>query len=155
MKFRIGAATLAALVLFVSTWESGPDMHLKAYKDIVGVWTICDGITKGVGPTTTATPAECKSHLIKELHVAYAYVDKCLPGPRSPGEDLAYTSLVYNVGSGAVCNNTGLRRKYLVGDRKGACDELLRWRYAGGKSVPGLLNRRKAEHIHCVSGKLP
>jgi lysozyme len=44
-----GAAGAVALSIaaLIKPWEG---RELKAYKDIVGVWTICDGETKGVKP---------------------------------------------------------------------------------------------------------
>ncbi|MBL3563364.1 glycoside hydrolase family protein, partial [Rhodovulum sulfidophilum] len=47
----------------------------------------------------------------------------------------------YNVGLGAAARST-LIRKLNAGDLRGACDELPRWRFAGGKGIRGLLIRR-------------
>ncbi|HGM8337746.1 TPA: glycoside hydrolase family protein [Pseudomonas aeruginosa] len=45
-----------------------------------------------------------------------------------------------------------LLRKLNAGDVKGACAELSRWVYAGGKVYKGLVNRRKAERELCEQG---
>lgn len=56
----------------------------------------------------------------------------------------ALVSFAYNVGSRALSTST-LLKKLNAGDIKGAADEFLRWNKAGGKEMPGLTKRRKAE----------
>ncbi|HBM3264004.1 TPA: lysozyme [Klebsiella oxytoca] len=56
----------------------------------------------------------------------------------------ALVSFAYNVGSRALSTST-LLKKLNAGDIKGAADEFLRWNKAGGKEMPGLTRRRKAE----------
>lgn len=60
------------------------------------------------------------------------------------GQFDALVSFAYNVGSRALSTST-LLKKLNAGDIKGAADEFLRWNKAGGKVMPGLTNRRKAE----------
>lgn len=60
------------------------------------------------------------------------------------GQFDALVSFAYNVGSRALSTSTLLKRLN-AGDIKGAADEFLRWNKAGGKVMPGLTNRRKAE----------
>ncbi|HTD03821.1 lysozyme [Undibacterium sp.] len=43
-------------------------------------------------------------------------------------------------------------RKLNAGDYAGACNELPRWVYAGGKILPGLVKRRAAEQELCLRG---
>ena len=65
----------------------------------------------------------------------------------------AFVSLAYNIGSGAFCGST-LVRKLNAGDYAGACAEIDRWVYAGGKRLPGLVKRRAEERARC-EGKAP
>ena len=65
------------------------------------------------------------------------------------GARVAVVSWSYNVGTGAACRST-LVRKANAGDLYGACDELLRWNRAGGRVLNGLTNRRKAERAMCI-----
>lgn len=60
------------------------------------------------------------------------------------GQFDALVSFAYNVGSSALSTST-LLKKLNAGDIKGAADEFLRWNKSGGKVMPGLTNRRKAE----------
>jgi GH24 family phage-related lysozyme (muramidase) len=69
-----------ALVVATATISHWEGRELRAYRDIVGVWTICDGETKGVRPGQTATPAECDSMLARNLIVYEAGLDRCLRG---------------------------------------------------------------------------
>lgn len=56
----------------------------------------------------------------------------------------ALVSFAYNVGQGAFKTST-LVKLINKGDKQGAADQFLRWTKAGGKELPGLVKRRKAE----------
>lgn len=142
------AALTMAATGFIAHWEG---RELRAYQDIVGVWTICDGETKGVKPGDTATNAQCDTMLAKNLVTYEQGLDRCLTAA-VPGEvKVAFLSWTYNVGVGAACGST-LVRKANAGDLRGACQELMRWNRAGGREVRGLTNRRAAERDLCLSG---
>ncbi|KPO22290.1 glycoside hydrolase family protein, partial [Escherichia coli] len=64
----------------------------------------------------------------------------------------ALYSFVYNVGAGNFRTST-LLRKINQGDIKGACDQLRRWTYAGGKQWKGLMTRREIEREICLWGQ--
>jgi lysozyme len=147
----LGAAGLALLIAFVGMWEG---RELRAYQDIVGVWTICYGETRGVERGDTATPAECDTMLAKGLREFEAGLDRCLTYPVPEKVKVAFVSWAYNVGVGAACKST-LVRKANAGDLAGACNELPKWNRAGGKEVRGLTNRRKAEQALCLEGVAP
>lgn len=61
----------------------------------------------------------------------------------------AYFSLAYNIGTGAFCRST-LVRKLKSGDYAGACDEILKWDRFQGKPLAGLTKRRQQEHQQCL-----
>ncbi len=63
----------------------------------------------------------------------------------------ALYSFVYNVGAGNFRTST-LLRKINQGDINGACDQLRRWTYAGGKQWKGLMTRREIEREVCLWG---
>jgi lysozyme len=48
----LGAALLAFAIGYTSSWEG---RGYVAYQDVGGVWTICDGIIKGVKKADEAT----------------------------------------------------------------------------------------------------
>ena len=60
-------------------------------------------------------------------------------------------SWAYNVGTGAACKST-LVKKLKARDYSGACKELLRWDRFGGKPLKGLTIRRQQEYQQCIGG---
>lgn len=145
----VGVAGMAALVAgIVQPWEG---RELQAYRDIVGVWTICDGDTNNVRPGMVVTAAECDSRLWQNLVAYEAGLDRCLTATLPAKVKAAFISWTYNVGVGAACGST-LVRKANAGDVLGACNELPRWNRAGGQVVRGLANRRLAEQALCLDG---
>ena len=145
-----GGAVVATLIAtpFIIQWE-GTENH--AYKDIVGVVTICSGETRGVKIGDYKTDAECEA-MTKDAVLEFAEkVDALIKVDVSPKTLASLTSFSYNVGIGAFSKST-LLRKLNKGDYRGACKELHRWNRAGGRVVQGLINRRKAEYALCIEG---
>jgi GH24 family phage-related lysozyme (muramidase) len=143
----LAGATLAALITLVGTWEG---LRTEAYRDIIGVLTVCYGETKGVKQGDKYTPEQCKTKLAKEVVEYDARLQKCMTRQLSNGERIALVSLSYNAGTSAVCKSTALKLMN-QGKRKEGCDALLKWSYAGGQFVQGLRNRREAERKICLS----
>lgn len=139
-------------------WESGPNVPLKAYKDPVGVWTICHGHTRGVYPGMTATQEQCEAWLAEDMAYASEAVDLCITYPIGPRTTGALVSAAFNFGPSVVCGST-LQRKINAGDVLGGCRELVEarnsdggrrgWSFAGGKFYRGLFDRRKDELSFC------
>lgn len=147
----VGLACATVLTPFITDWESSGKPRLVAYKDIVGVWTICDGETKGVRAGQTDTLEGCAMRLDKRLAEDFApAVKACTPSIASnPYRLTAAISLAYNVGVGAYCKST-VDRRFDAGDITGACDAFLLWNKAGGRVVAGLTRRREAERALCL-----
>lgn len=62
----------------------------------------------------------------------------------------ALVSLAYNIGVGEVGGaadfaDSTVRKRLIAGDRHGAADAFRMWRFAGGRVLQGLVNRREAE----------
>ena len=149
-KIAIGALSGAlGMAGAVVTWFEG--RSLVAYLDPVGIPTICDGITAGVSLGQTATDAECDSLLAGELGAALAAVDSYTLHPQPDTRRAALASFVYNVGAGAFARST-LLRLLNAGDVAGACAELSRWVFAGGRELAGLVRRRAVERALCEMG---
>lgn len=141
------AAAMALAVSFIGGWEG---LSLKAYQDIVGVWTVCYGETRGVTPSDEFTQAECDEKLAEGIADFERRLDACLEHEdRMPtGMKVALVSWAYNVGTGAACGST-LVRLANQGDFVAACEQLPRWNRAGGRVVRGLTNRRVNELDLC------
>lgn len=124
--------------------------YLRAYQDVIGVWTACDGIAY-VPPGSSYTPAQCDAMLEQQLVVHAQAVMNCTPGLRSAGHDhqrIAAVLLAYNIGGPRYCGST-VRARFNAGNYAGACDAFLRWNKAGGRVVKGLDNRRRREREIC------
>lgn len=147
-KGKIAAGVFASAVALVGAWEG---RSLVAYVDPVGIPTICDGYTHGVKLGDVATPERCDALTEQEVRKSLAVVDRSVPQPLPDGVRVALASFVYNVGAGAYGGST-LVRKLRAGDLSGACNQLPRWVYAGGKKLRGLERRREAERKICLSG---
>lgn len=149
MKRRAIAAALA-----VALAAPAEGMRQWAYRDPVGIPTICFGSTKGVRMGDHATVAECKARLSAEMLQRIDDVDRCAPG--LPAHQLAaFADLAYNAGERVVCDASysTLARKLKQGDVLAACGQISRWdkaRVAGVMvTLPGLTARRAEERKLC------
>lgn len=149
-RLKKSAGLMAAAVALVGAWEG---LRLTAYRDIVGVPTVCFGETRGVKMGDRYTADECRVMLGDGLAEFETGMRRCLVAPDAiPAKPyVAFLSLSYNIGTGAFCRST-LVRKVNAGDIRGACDEILKWNRAGGRVVKGLSNRRKEERAICLEG---
>lgn len=74
--------------------------------------------------------------------------------PLYPHEWDAYVSLAYNIGTGAFCRSTLVRRlKEAPPKYDAACAEILKWNRAGGQVMLGLTRRRQDEFKLCTEGR--
>lgn len=145
-----GSGLLAAAIALVGAWEG---VRTVAYKDIVGVPTVCFGETRGVKMGDRYTMDECRAMLGDGLIEFEAGMRKCLTRPDAvpPKAYVAFLSLSYNIGTGAFCKST-VARKANEGDFRAACEAISAWNKAGGRVVQGLVNRRADERRICLSG---
>jgi GH24 family phage-related lysozyme (muramidase) len=135
----VAAVVIATATPFIAKWEG---LETKAYKDIVGVPTVCYGETRGVKMGDTYTKEQCLAMLQVGVAEFYANLQPCMTNPNIPvGVQASLLELAYNVGTGAVCKSTMLKLAN-QGKYKEACDELGKWVKAGGRTVKGLENRR-------------
>lgn len=139
----------ASLVGFVTHWEG---TEYVPYRDIVGVWTVCEGIT---GPHVivgkTYTQAECRALTGGAIEKHGRELLACIKAPIEQHVYEALASWAYNVGTGAACGSTLVRMVNAGRPAIEFCEQLLRWNRAGGREVRGLTNRRKAEYQTCVN----
>jgi lysozyme len=149
------AKWLVIAVPLVGTFEG---LRLVAYRDPVGIPTICFGETQGVALGQKKTRAECDALLSSRLQEFDRELAKCLPAlPALPPQTrAALVSWAYNVGSRAACAST-LVRKANANDFVGACNELPRWNkitnaYGQRIILPGLTRRRAEERALCLEG---
>ena len=125
--------------------------------------TIGFGTTAGVKLGDTTTPPKALARALVDVQQFEGAIKTCVTVPLTQNEYDAYVSFAYNVGRRAFCQST-LVKKLNLGDFKGACDELLRWRFFQGKdcALPenrrlcgGLVKRREAEYRQCLGEGAP
>ncbi|MEW4468992.1 lysozyme [Parasphingorhabdus sp. JC815] len=145
-----GAAIVAMLAIatpFVASWEGKSN---DPYKDIVGVLTVCYGETRNI-QHRRYSDAECSAMLQDGLGDFGEAVAKRNPELRGhPNQWAAATSLAYNIGKSAY-NRSTVAKRFEQGRWRSACDNFLSWKYAGGRVVKGLVNRRHAERKICLT----
>jgi lysozyme len=111
--------------------------------------TIGFGTTKGVKRGDVITPERALVKLLDDASTFSEAVKKCSGVPLYQYEFDAYVSLSYNIGTGAFCNST-LVKKLKVYDYEGACKEILRWDKFKGQPLKGLTHRRQREYKLCM-----
>jgi lysozyme len=142
----VSSAVMAIAVPFTAQQEG---LRTAAYLDSVDVPTICYGETENVRLGDIKTKTECDALFYARLGTFAYAVDIAVQPPMRPEFHAALTSWAYNVGIGAMQRSTLIRRAN-AGDFKGACADLLKWRYAGGKPI--LAARRERERNLCMKG---
>lgn len=146
VSLAAGAISIAtAVVSFYEGYEP------TAYRDPVGIPTICYGHTETARLGQTLSQTECTALLQQDLGEAFEAVDRRVQVELPEPTRAALASFVYNVGEGNFARST-LLRKLNRGDVSGACHELSRWVYAGGRKLNGLVNRRTTEKEICLVG---
>lgn len=122
-------------------------LRLKAYQDVVGVWTIGYGNT---GPDVveglTITEADANFRLWNALTKFEAGVLNLITDSLTDNEFSALVCFAYNVGLGAL-QNSSIRRLINQGDHETAANHLLLYNKAGTppRVIPALVNRRSLE----------
>ncbi|EHG3080550.1 lysozyme, partial [Salmonella enterica] len=145
-----GAGAIAIAAAMLGGHDGLEGRRYEPYRDVAGVLTVCDGHTgKDIIPGRRYTDAECDALLKQDLAQVAARIDPLIKVSIPNSERAALYSFAYNVGTGAFARST-LLKKLNAGDQAGACDELKRWTYAGGKQWKGLVTRREIEHEVCT-----
>lgn len=146
----VAAAVIALSTPFIAKWEG---LELVAYKDIVGVPTVCYGETRDVKMGDSYTKEDCEEMLRKSVTEYYVGLQKYMTNPDIPiGVQASLLELAYNVGIKAAGESTMMRLAN-AGYYKSACEQLDRWVKAGGGTVKGLVNRRADSKVNlCLKG---
>lgn len=98
------------------------------------------------------TREQAEALLREDVSNAEAGVLRLVPVALTQERFDALVSFTFNVGAGALQRST-LRRRVLRGNHLGAAREFARWVYAGGRRLPGLVSRRRAEaFLYAASG---
>lgn len=143
------AAVLAIAIPFVADFEG---YFPKAYRDPVGVLTICYGQTAADGAdfSKTYTKAECEKMLGQDLQKYDADLKRLLKPEVYAALPIyrhaALISFDYNLGAG---NTARIAPYFNSGRWEAGCNAMLGFNHAGGRVLPGLTRRRQAERALC------
>lgn len=119
-------------------------LRLKAYLCAAGVPTIGWGHTKGVRLGQTITEAQAEDLLVEDIAPIERQLNRLGVNFRQ-GQFDALVSWIFNLGATAFSNSTLYKRiKEGAADQQVA-DEIVKWVYANGRPLLGLMKRRAAE----------
>lgn len=117
---------------------------LTAYKCPAGIWTIGYGHTRNVHKGEVITQQQADELLKQDLNI-YEIGVEALKLNINQNQFDSLVSFAFNLGLGALQKSTLLKRIKVNPNDPKIKDEFLRWSYAGGKQLKGLLLRRQAE----------
>lgn len=134
---------------FIEQWEG---FRETAYLCPAGVLTIGFGHTgPDVKEGQVVTYKEAYDMLLEDLKRYASGLAAWVNVKVTDGQYIALLSLAFNVGVGAVAKST-LLRLLNAGDIEAAGDEFLKWTYADGRELPGLVRRRRDERKLFLEG---
>lgn len=146
-----GGGSMLIASLFIGGKDGVEGRVYEPYKDVAGVWTVCDGHTgNDIIKGRKYTDRECDRLLWNDLQPVKKTVDTLVRVPLNEYQRASLYSFTYNVGASAFSKST-LLKKLNQGHQAGACEELRRWVYAGGMKWRGLMNRRDMERSMCLA----
>ena len=146
---EITALTLSATALVAILLHEG--YRENAYIPVAGdVPTIGFGTTKEVKLGDRISPELALQRANRDIQLFEGAIKSCVSVPLTQYEYDAYTSLAYNIGSGAFCNST-LVKLLNQGKYEEACKQILRWDKFKGKPLAGLTKRRNEEYRRCIN----
>jgi lysozyme len=143
--FGLGISGVALIGLLVA---EGYRDH--AYIPVAGdVPTIGFGTTENVKMGDKVTVTQALNRAMIDVQKFEGAIKSCVKVPLHQYEYDAYTSLAYNIGSGAFCRSTLVK---LLNQEKypEACKQILRWDFFKGKPLRGLTVRREKEYQQCI-----
>ena len=143
---KVSANGLAIIKAFESCLRNIGVGKFKAYIDPVGVLTIGWGHTNHHEPKFSAgtvwTQAQCDAALAGDMATFEEYVSRLAKVPLKQNEFDALVSWAFNTGGPKTAT---LWKRLNAGDKSAIPRELAKWNRGGGRELPGLTRRRKAE----------
>ena len=112
--------------------------------------TIGFGTANGVKMGDTITPPKALARALTDIQSFEGALKQCVKVPLSQNEYDSMISLAYNIGTGAFCSST-LVRKLNTYDYAGACLAIKSWDKFRGKPLRGLTLRREREYQQCIT----
>ena len=172
-KKRTKTAPAAAVIALLAALGASEGLdYYRPYQDVVGIWTVCGGITgPEVIPGKLYSPMECRAMERRFVERMTAKMGKCVGEGLNAGEWKAWGHFTYNTGTAAFCGSTAARL-LREGNHFQACRQMIRWdvltvkgrkvhcsvsaNRIGPKRVEGcngIMNRREKEMAWCIEAQ--
>ncbi|MEQ8268394.1 MAG: glycoside hydrolase family protein [Parvibaculum sp.] len=155
MDFTSDGLDLTSMIQMFEGFRAAP------YLDIAGIPTIGYGHTTGVSLSQApVTAAEAEGLLLIDLAKAEAAIDEHVTVRLNANQQMALTSFIYNVGTGAFGSSQALKMTN-EGRFEEAAAEMLRWVHVRRSESerpsvePGLLRRRELEAFLFITPVTP
>jgi len=131
-------------------------VKLQAYQDSVGIWTIGVGNTyyedKSPVKKGDVITQERADSLLKLIADSFGeYINSKVTTKLTQNQFDSLVSICYNIGKGNFNTSTLLKVVNKNPNDTSIEVQFLSWCRAGGKVLPGLLNRRNAEYKNYIS----
>lgn len=142
----------------IASLEHEEGVVLRAYRDVVGVWTIGAGLTAASGvvkpkPGMTITKAEASALLRSALRAKYEpSVTAAMPSAKQHEFD---AGIGFHWNTGAIGRASWVKAWRAKKPRAEIRDGLLLWSKAGGRVLPALQHRRSREAAMLLDGIYP
>lgn len=152
----VGLSAPAAYVGYDLTLPS-EGLVLSPYSDPVGLKTYCIGhlATNKDVIKKSYTEEECLALFAQDFKKHQAETDKMVNGKyASEWQRNALTDMTFNNGPSLIEKSTMISL-IKQGRHIEACDQLIRWIYAGGKKLGGLVKRRDKTMPFCLGELTP
>jgi lysozyme len=133
---------------------------LRAYRDVVGVWTIGAGLTAASGvvkPKAGMVISKAEAARLTQLALRRNYEPGVLKAMGRPRQHEFDAGVSFHWNTGAIGRASWVKNWVNIGKKRGAAwDDVRRaflaWNKGGGKVIPGLTNRRKREFAMLKDG---
>ena len=119
-------------------------VYRKAYRGPAGTWTIGYGHTAGVKAGQEIDEVAAELLLDADLKYVQTLMAPLIRVPVTESQAIALLDFVFNEGIGHFRHST-LLKLLNQGLYLNAAYEFRKWKYGGGKVLPGLVRRREAE----------
>lgn len=141
---------MTALELAAELAKPFEGLRLVAYHDVVGYPTQGYGhlLSRTLWADLSAWPdideTTAEAWLEQDMTKAAASVARLIAYPLEAEQTAALIDFAFNCGAGNLQAST-LRRVINRGDLKAAPDQFMKWVFARGRRLPGLVRRRRSE----------
>ncbi len=155
-RAHYAAQETATFAIWLPKAEQFEGVRLTAYRDPVGIPTICMGSTVGVVIGMRMTLDECRALFLVDARshrgaMLRYYLSETVLHRLPPTRDAAFADFGFNAGVSAAGKSTAMHRLN-AGDLRGSCKALTWWSKAGGRVLRGLVVRTGWREASCMIG---